>query len=155
MVIRSVHVCVCEKENQVLGYQVLGIRFRFFVFLKQRKTKIETKTKSLGQPSVHAKSLQSCPTLCDPMDCSPPNSSVHWILQARIVEWVAVPSSRGSSPPRDWTHVSKSLHWQVGSLSLVPLLNQGEVTVLDEDMFVSRVHSWERVGSEGQESVNH
>ena len=63
------------------------------------------------------------------------------ILQARILEWVAVPSSRGSSPPRDCTHVSKSLHWQVGSLSLVPLLNQGGVTVLDEDIFVSRVHS--------------
>ena len=37
---------------------------------------------------------QSCPTLGDPTDCSPPGSSVHWILQARILEWVAVPSSR-------------------------------------------------------------
>ena len=42
---------------------------------------------------------QSRPTLCDPMDCSPPGSSVHWILQARVLEWVAVPSSRGSSQP--------------------------------------------------------
>ena len=40
---------------------------------------------------------QSCPNLCDPMDCSPPGSSVHGVLQARIPEWVAVPSSRGSS----------------------------------------------------------
>ena len=40
---------------------------------------------------------QSCPTLCDPMDCSPPGSFVHGILQARILEWVALPSSRGSS----------------------------------------------------------
>ena len=40
---------------------------------------------------------QSCPTLRDPMDCSPPGSSVHGILQARIVEWVAIPFSRGSS----------------------------------------------------------
>ena len=46
---------------------------------------------------VCAKSLQSCPTLWDPMDCSPPGSSVHGILQARILEWVAMPSSRGSS----------------------------------------------------------
>ena len=46
--------------------------------------------------SVLFKSLQSCPTLCDPMDCSPPHSSVHGILQARILEWVAMPSSRGS-----------------------------------------------------------
>ena len=44
--------------------------------------------------------------LCDPMDCSPPGSSVHGILQARILEWVAMPSSRGSSRPRDWTWVS-------------------------------------------------
>ena len=42
---------------------------------------------------------QSCPTLCDPTDCSPPGSSVHGILQARILEWVAMPSSRGSSRP--------------------------------------------------------
>ena len=45
------------------------------------------------------KSLQSCPTLCDPMDYSPPGSSVHGILQPRILEWVAMPSSRGSSCP--------------------------------------------------------
>ena len=46
------------------------------------------------------------PTLWDPMDCSPPGSSVHGILQARILEWVAISSSRGSSWPRDWTYVS-------------------------------------------------
>ena len=58
-------------------------------------------------------------TLCDPMDCSPPGSSVHGILQARILEWVAISSSRGSSWPRDQTHVSWfGYHWQVGSLSL-------------------------------------
>ena len=43
---------------------------------------------------VHAKSLQSCPILCDPTDYSPPGFSVQGILQARILEWVAVPSSR-------------------------------------------------------------
>ena len=47
-----------------------------------------------------------CLTLCDPMDCSPPGSSVHGILQARILEWVAIPFSRGSSGPRDRTQVS-------------------------------------------------
>ena len=55
---------------------------------------------------VRAKSLQLCPTLCNPMDCSPPGSSVHGILQARILEWVAMPSSRGYSQPRDQTQVS-------------------------------------------------
>ena len=49
---------------------------------------------------VHAKSLQSCPTLCHPMDCNPPGSSVHGILQARILEWVAIFFSRGFSQPR-------------------------------------------------------
>ena len=49
---------------------------------------------------------QLCPTLCNPMTCSPPGSSVHGISQARILEWVAISFSRGSSPPRDRTHVS-------------------------------------------------
>ena len=53
-----------------------------------------------------AKSLQSCLTLCDPMDWSLPDPSVHGILQAGILEWVALPSSRGSSQPRDQTQVS-------------------------------------------------
>ena len=44
--------------------------------------------------------------LCDPMDCSPPGSSVRGILQERILEWVAMPSSRGSSQPSDQTQVS-------------------------------------------------
>ena len=49
---------------------------------------------------------QSCPTLCNPMDYSLPVSSVHGSLQARILEWEAIPFSTGSSPPRDWTQVS-------------------------------------------------
>ena len=105
--------------------------------------------------------IQSCPILCNPMDCSLPLSSVHGFLQARILEWVANPFSRGFSWPRDWTQVSHIadrfltvwatrevlgilkcvasvllqgsspprgqtcisyiyLHWQVGSLPLVP-----------------------------------
>ena len=55
---------------------------------------------------VHAKLLQLCLTLYDPMDCSPPGSSVHGVLQASILEWVAVSLSGGSSRPRDQTHVS-------------------------------------------------
>ena len=49
---------------------------------------------------------QSCPSLFDPIDNSPPDSSVHGIFQARILEWVAIPFSRGSSRPHDHTHVS-------------------------------------------------
>ena len=55
---------------------------------------------------ICAKSLQSCLTLCDSMNCSPPGRSVHGILQARISEWIAIPFFRGSSWPRDWTWVS-------------------------------------------------
>ena len=50
---------------------------------------------------MHAKWLQSCPILWDPMDWSPPGSSVHGILQARILKWGAIPFSRGYSRPRD------------------------------------------------------
>ena len=61
-------------------------------------------------------SLQSCLTLCCPVDYSVSGFSVHGILQARILGWVAMPSSRGSSWPRDRTHISYVyMHWQAGS----------------------------------------
>ena len=55
---------------------------------------------------VKVKVTQSCPTLCDHMDCSLPGSSAHGILQAKILQWVAIPFSRVSSQPRDRTQVS-------------------------------------------------
>ena len=61
---------------------------------------------------------QSCPTLCDPVDCSPPGSSVHGILQARILEWVAISFSREFSQPRDGT-------WVSCRETLYPLSHQG------------------------------
>ena len=71
---------------------------------------------------MSTKSFQQWPTLCISTDCCPPGSSVHGILLARILEWVAIPSSRGSSQPRDRTCISllHLLHWQVGSLPLAP-----------------------------------
>ena len=57
---------------------------------------------------MHAQLFQPCPTLCDTMDCSPPFSSVQGILQARILVWIAMSSSRWSSQPRDWTRISCS-----------------------------------------------
>ena len=69
---------------------------------------------------------QSCPTLCDPVDCSLPGSPVHGIFQARELEWVAVSFSRGSSRPRDWTRVSRFVGrrftiwaWQVYKTSVL------------------------------------
>ena len=77
---------------------------------------------------MHAKSLQSCPTLCDPMDCSPPGSSVHGILQARILEWLPFPSpgdlpNPGIKPtaPAEQTGSVPLNHW-------VPLRDIQEVT---------------------------
>ena len=61
---------------------------------------------------MHAKSLQYCLTLCNPMDYSPPDCPVHGILQVRILEWVVLPFSRGSSLSRDQSY------WQAGSLPL-------------------------------------
>ena len=60
---------------------------------------------------LKALATQLCPTLCDPMDCNPPGSSVHGISQARILEWVAIFFSRGSSWPRDWIQVSRITGW--------------------------------------------
>ena len=65
-------------------------------------------------PCMCPKLLQSCPTLCNPMDNSLPSSSVYGILQARILEWVAMPFSRGSSQLMDGTRISYV------SLPLVP-----------------------------------
>ena len=55
---------------------------------------------------------QSCPALCNAVDCSPPVSSVPGIFQVRILKWVAISFLRGSSQPKDWTHVSSLLHLQ-------------------------------------------
>ena len=60
----------------------------------------------IDQVEVKVLVTQSCLTLCDPMDCSPPGSSVYGILQARILEWVAILFSRVSSQPRDQNQVS-------------------------------------------------
>ena len=73
----------------------------------------------LGWPTVDNKlwpicacsAAQSCPTLRDPMDCNLPGSSVHGILQARVLEWVAISSSMGYSHPRDQTHISCTGRW--------------------------------------------
>ena len=64
-----------------------------------------------GGVEVKVLVTQSCLTVCDPMTCSPLGSSVHGILQTRILEWFAMPLSRGSSWPRDWTHVSCLADW--------------------------------------------
>ena len=77
----------------------LGLRVATFIF--SPVTRI-----GLRHVCVCAKLLWSCPPLCGLTDCSLPDSSVHGISQARILKWVAMPSSRGSSLPRDRTRIS-------------------------------------------------
>ena len=79
---------------------------------------------------MRAKSLQSCPTLCDPIEkiCSLPGSSVHGILPARILEWVAIPFSRGSSQPRDRTRISYVSC--IGRQVLLPLAPPGKTNMV-------------------------
>ena len=72
-------------------------------FSLERLWKIYQKMWCLATCACCAKLLQSCPTLCNPMDCNSPGSSVHGILQARILERAVMPSSGGSSWPRDQT----------------------------------------------------
>ena len=67
------------------------------------------------------KLLQSCPTLCHPMDCSPPGSPAHGILQARILEWVAMPSSRGPLQPRHLTCSLMSSELAVGFFTIMAI----------------------------------
>ena len=81
-------------------YLVVRQQLRTLTFTELVQRKIVTH----GSLKVKVLVTQSCSTLCNPMDCSPPGSSVHRILQVRILEWVAIFSSRGSSWPRNWTH---------------------------------------------------
>ena len=86
---------------------------------------------------------QLCPTLCDPMNCSPPGSSVHGILQARILEWVAISFTRGSSWPKDWTQVfcivgRFFIIWPIREahhLSLIPIFLENYGTREDQFWF--------------------
>ena len=87
---------------QFMGSQ----RVRHYWLTELNWTEHYQKVYSWDLVAVCAKSLQSCPTLSDPMDCSPLGSSVQGILQARILEWVAISPSRESSKRRDWTCVS-------------------------------------------------
>ena len=82
--------------QNVLGHQTLTKHSLYPLVLSE----------TLLSLRVCAKLLPWSPTLCGPMDCNLPDSSVHGILQARILEWVAMPSSRGSFWPKDWTPTS-------------------------------------------------
>ena len=101
----SLH-CLPETITTLLiGYK---IQYKMCWVLKKKK-RISLFVKICGyNMCVHIRLFQSGETLCNFMDCNPPGSSVHGILQARILEWIAIPFSRPSFQPRDWTHISTS-----------------------------------------------
>ena len=76
---------------------------------------------------------KSCPTLCDPVDCNLPGSSVHGILQARTLEWVAISPSRGSSRPRDRAQASHIAGRFFTTVSQKPLCGEGSRLVCMRD----------------------
>ena len=96
------------------------------------------------QWSVKGFITQSCPTLCEPMDCSPPGFSVHGILQARILERVAIPIFRGSSWPRGWTQIS----WVTDRFFTVCATREGQEASKNH---LGKIESWVlRSQAEGQ-----
>ena len=117
-----------------------------------------TQEKILCITCMRAKSPQLCSTLCDPTDCRQPGSSVRRILQASILEWVAMPSSWGSSPPRDWTCIS-----YVSCISRCVLYHQHHPGSPVCIIFMCKVHEddpgkipdsyclWEETGNEVRE----
>ena len=87
---------------------------------------------------------QLCPTLCDPMDCSLPCSSIHGIFQARVLEWVAISFSRGSSWPRDWTWVFRAVgrrftFWATREVSCFTLFSNHTLNPIYSIRFSSNV----------------
>ena len=89
---RRISLFFKEMSAEVFKYLDVYLQFNFTWFRGKRK---------------ESEVAQSCPTLCDPMDCSLPGSFVNGIFQARVPEWVAISFSRGSSRPRNWTWVSR------------------------------------------------
>ena len=82
------------------------LKLQYFGHLMQRADSLE-KTLMLGKTDSDSEVAQSCLTLCDPMNYSLPGSSIHRIFQARVLDWVAISFSRGSSRHRDRTRVSR------------------------------------------------
>ena len=130
----SVFLCIVLEttEFDIIKYHIFGIKKRSHNF--QSHTYLLCMSEDLGNMiplfvytlstfcTPRTKFLQLCLTLCHPMNCSPPGSSVQGILQARMLEWVTVLSSRGSFQSRDKTRVSLCLlYWQAGSSPRAPL----------------------------------
>ena len=103
---RAWNIYVTKVKSEEYGERWLEIRKRSDNHSAQAKLQVSSWDARLEICVCAVLVTQSCPTLCNPMDWSPPGSSVHGIFLGRILEWVAISSSRGSSWPRDPTCVS-------------------------------------------------
>ena len=95
--------------GEMLGFHARGVfSTTLFLLFTYRLPLPSDMLVGITTPSVcmHAKLLQLCSTLCNPVDCSLLGFSVHGVIQARILEWVAMPSSKGSSQPRNQAFIS-------------------------------------------------
>ena len=103
-------ITISKKQNLSNRLKTTGKKSKWAWRLSNRNYPLLRKDKDLAEMETqwYMKVLvaQSCLTLYDPMDCSLPGSSVHGVLQARILEWVVIPFSRGSSHPRNQSQVS-------------------------------------------------
>ena len=105
---------------------------------------------------TRAKSLQSCPSLCDPVDCSLLGSYIHGILQAKTLEWVCHAVLQGIFQMQESNpHLFSFLHWQVGSLPLIP---RGKTHLVTYAKVYVCVHRWlwgMRLGKQQRGVIDH
>ena len=105
-VLNATYVLDVEQDDVCTLSKVSKLQFsENITFITTLQAYLEDHMRKTSKKS-EVKVAQSCLTLCDPTDCSPPDSSVYGIFPARILEWVAIPFSKGSSQPRDWTWIS-------------------------------------------------
>ena len=123
----SIPICNSLLQRLETGFPLSSMYLLIFSSLHYTKRNFTASNAYLWQATIRIQQresesevTQSCPALCDPVDCSPPCSSVHGIFQARVLEWVAISFSRGSSRPRDRTQVSR-----IVSKTLYLLSHQG------------------------------
>ena len=99
------------QATQPVAKIILWLKFKAMLKSKAgqepMKFVLEVEEGKLKLYAIESEVARLCPTLCDPMDCSLSASSIHWIFQARVLEWIAIYFSRGSSQPRYQTQVSR------------------------------------------------
>ena len=122
----DIHLLLCDFCSLCYEGTVPSHQINIYLYFPSRFRQFHLSTSIFHPSDIYCGGgccsvAKSCPTLCNPMDCSQPGSSDHGILRARILEWVAMPSSQGSPPPtppgiRPICPVSP--HWQADSLPL-------------------------------------